>query len=115
MDRNVDDLWNSHDKHNREINHLVHVQLGNLNGQTNSLDHGTPKRHDRDDDDDLWNPHDLHMGTRSPWSRATGESQWSDDLCATTGIDEERENVRLVHTGHDAEHYGPANQGRDTS
>ena len=37
------------------------------------------------------------------------------DLCVTTGIDEERENVLLVHTGHDAEHHGPANQGRDTS
>ncbi len=37
------------------------------------------------------------------------------DLCAKTGIDEERENVRLVHTGHDAKHLGPANDRKEHS
>ena len=37
-DRDVDDLWNPRELHNRGIYHL-------------SLDHGKPKRHDRDDDD----------------------------------------------------------------
>ena len=41
----VDDLWNPRELHNRGIYHLVHVQLGSLDGSTDSLDHGKPKRH----------------------------------------------------------------------
>ena len=38
--------WNSLDPHTRDIDHHVHVQLGNLNGLQ---DHGKPHlRHDRD-------------------------------------------------------------------
>ena len=33
-------LWNSHHLHNRDVAHLVEVKLGNLIGQTSSLDRG---------------------------------------------------------------------------
>ena len=54
-----DDLWNSHELHNRGIHLLVH-ELGNLDGPTNSLDHGKPKRQDRDEDDMEEPTHPLH-------------------------------------------------------
>ena len=39
-DRDDDELWNSHDLHNRGIGHLVEEELGNPCGPTCSLDHG---------------------------------------------------------------------------
>ena len=55
-------LWNLHDQHNRDIDHLINeLQLGDLYSLLTSLDHGDlPLRHDRDVDDlddelQLWN------------------------------------------------------------
>ena len=45
-------LWNSQDLPARDIDHLVHEQLGIFYGQQNSLDHDKqPLCHNRDVDD----------------------------------------------------------------
>ena len=121
--------------HNRGIYHLVHVQLGSLDGPTNSLDHGKPKRHNRDDDDCSCGTAALPDSLHCLDHNLENVFLWSITamMPSIMGLRTREENtargaltpripalyiplqLSLVHTGHDADHHGPANQGKENS
>ena len=79
QDRDVDDLWNSHDLHNVGINHLAHVQLGNSRwSDEQSGPWDKPLRHDKE------NLHELHAVS----STTVSTRNFRNSMVATTmGID----------------------------
>ena len=76
--REDDDLWNSHELHNRGIDHLVRV-LGNLDGPTNSLDHGTSQSTTTGMMTTCGTRTTCTPGTSITLHTCNWESQWSDE------------------------------------